>query len=126
MTTMPISKHEKPKKVFNFKYYIISILRRASYRNQTRSEVLRESRVSRNTYVCKQCSKTFTRKEIAVDHIVPIVPISGFDTWDGLIGRLFCPKEGLQVLCKPDHKTKTNAENALRREYNAIQKKSSL
>jgi len=50
------------------------------------------------------------------DHITPIVPVTGFDTWDSTIDRLFCEAEGLQALCVDCHAVKTKAENEERRE----------
>lgn len=59
---------------------------------------------------------------MAVDHIDPVVPITGFlktkgflgYDWDLVIRRLFCEIEGLQVLCKPCHKLKTADERSER------------
>ena len=61
------------------------------------------------------CHKLFPAKSVVVDHIEPVVPVSGFSTWDEVISRMFCPVSGLQVLCKEDHKIKTKEENDLRR-----------
>lgn len=106
------------RKPFNFKSYLISALRRASYRSPIRNEVLKNARQARNSYKCNGCGHTqYTRKEVAVDHIHPIVPITGWDTWDGFISRLFCDVTELQVLCKPCHNYKTKEENKKRREY---------
>lgn len=104
------------KKVFNVKSFAIAVLRRASYRSPTRSQVLKEARRTRNNYVCADCSEVFPRKAVAVDHKEPVVPVTGWDSFDGFICRLFCPSTGLQVLCKPCHKEKTNEENKVRRE----------
>jgi hypothetical protein len=49
------------------------------------------------------------------DHITPIVPVTGFDTWDNTIDRLFCEIEGLQALCVDCHAVKTKEENEERR-----------
>lgn len=65
--------------------------------------------------MCKGCGKYERRMNCQVDHVEPVIPITG---WDGLIGfttRLFCAVEGLQILCKPCHLLKTNAENIQRR-----------
>lgn len=84
---------------------------------KTRSDALRAARVERNTYKCAACQKLFPNKEVRVDHILPVVdPATGFTTWDDYIDRMFCGPEGLQILCKPCHKIKTQAENASRRE----------
>lgn len=67
---------------------------------------------------CHQCGKPFSRKEVQVDHIEPVIPIGmSIDdlTWDTIISRLFCSPENLQVLCKPCHQKKTNEERKLRK-----------
>lgn len=46
-----------------------------------------------------------------MDHIEPVVPESGWDSWDGYIERLFCNEDGYQVICKSCHKKKTASEN---------------
>jgi hypothetical protein len=62
-------------------------------------------------YKCATCNGSFPAKEIQVDHILPVIdPSMGFITWDDVIKRMFCEKEGYQVVCKPCHQTKTNAE----------------
>lgn len=51
-------------------------------------------------YTCAHCGRLFMRKDIAVDHIDPVIPLnSTFTSWDNFIERLFCSKENLQVLC---------------------------
>ena len=102
-------------KTFNFKSYIVAILRRASYRNPQRSEALRRARIARNMYVCNSCGDKKGRKEIAVDHINPVVPVTGWVSFDDFIYRLFCGVDQLQVLCKICHKVKSKAENKERR-----------
>jgi hypothetical protein len=49
-----------------------------------------------------------------VDHIEPIVPVTGWESWDSYIERMFCEKEGLQILCEECHDVKTRAEKKKR------------
>lgn len=112
-----VPKRTGPKKLFDLKSYIKNVLRRASYRHSARSEALRKARIERNTYVCAACKETFPNKEVNVDHINCVVPVTGFTTWDEYIARLFCGVDGLQILCDVDHKIKTQKENAERREH---------
>lgn len=65
---------------------------------------------------CEECHELFPAKDMRADHITPIVPVTGFDTWDSTIERLFCEAEGLQALCVDCHAVKTKAENEERRE----------
>jgi hypothetical protein len=64
-----------------------------------------------------------------VDHIIPVVPETGFptlpngkDDWNTYLERYFCGPEGLQVLCDPCHDIKTGKENKNRKE-NRLTKK---
>lgn len=66
-------------------------------------------------YLCKRCKGIFPLKHVEVNHIIPVIPVTGFDSWDGVIERLFCEETGLEVLCKPCHKEVTKAENEERK-----------
>jgi 5-methylcytosine-specific restriction endonuclease McrA len=54
------------------------------------------------------------------DHIDPVVPLSGFSSWDDIIRRLFVGEDGWQAICVTCHDKKTKEENdkrkALRKE----------
>jgi hypothetical protein len=57
-----------------------------------------------------------------IDHISPVVPITGFGVdkewdWNLFIYNLFCPASGMQVLCESCHKDKTKYENEMRKGY---------
>ena len=67
-------------------------------------------------YQCSNCKEFFPAKQVQVDHIDPVVdPVKGFIDWNTFIDRLLCPKENLQVLCKPCHLIKTKIEKDLRK-----------
>lgn len=68
-------------------------------------------------YKCACCNEEFPLAMIEVDHINPIVPITGFTTWDEVINNLFCEKEDLQAVCKDCHKIKTKAETQERKQF---------
>lgn len=96
--------------------FVISGLRRMSYKIPMRAAALSRARVKRGKYKCEMCGKIVSKSQIAVDHILPIVPVTGWDTFDGYIKRLFCMPEGLSIICKnPCHANKTKEENAQRR-----------
>lgn len=106
------------KRPFNLVSYLRSVLRKASYRHPQRSEAMRQARVAYGTYRCAVCGKNKKPKEVAVDHVTPVVPITGWDSWDGFISRLFCDAEGLQVICRtPCHEEKTKKERELRKKH---------
>jgi hypothetical protein len=60
-------------------------------------------------YQCAECLGWFSDKLIDVDHINECGTLNK-DTAGEFIERLFCEKEGLQVLCKECHKKKTHGE----------------
>ena len=96
-----------------FNSFIKSALRSASQRWPPKYETLNEAcvgkRINSKTgrlakhYKCCKCTQEYPQKEVEVNHIIPVVPLSGFDSWDGVIERLFCEKDGLEVVCKPCH-----------------------
>ena len=66
---------------------------------------------------CEECNDAFAKGDMQADHIDPVVPIKGFDSWDAVIKRMFCEEDGFRVVCKPCHREITDKENKLRREY---------
>lgn len=66
-------------------------------------------------FLCSSCNEWFMRKDIQVDHEVPVIdPVKGFETWEIFSDRLFCDPSNLNVLCKPCHKVKTDEEKRIR------------
>jgi 5-methylcytosine-specific restriction endonuclease McrA len=100
-----------------FKTTLISVLRRFSRFWEPSSIVLKRARIARGMYQCTACSKIVGAKEIKIDHIEPVVPVTGFTNWDDLIGRLFCEESGLQAICKSCHDNKTKEENEKRKRW---------
>lgn len=107
-----------------YQSFIKSALRRASTRwgpvYQARKDAEVGKRINKSTgrmamhFECACCSEAFPAKQVAVDHIDPIIdPAVGFTNWDETIERMFCEAEGLQVLCKECHDAKTKAERAV-------------
>ena len=105
--------------------FIISGLRKTASRWPPKYETLKDAFETRkvnkasgklaNHYKCANCKKLFTTTNVQEDHINPIVdPVVGFVSWDSFVERLFCPAENLQVLCKPCHEIKTQAERKIR------------
>lgn len=70
----------------------------------------------RYEYQCAHCKDWFPEKEVQVDHTVPAGAMKSFDDVGPFARRLlFCSVDDLAVLCKEDHKTKTNQERAARK-----------
>ena len=102
--------------------FIRSALRRAWSRYPVRFDALKSSRRAYsgpNTrqkweFRCSACQKWHMAKEVQVDHITPCGPLNSFDDLPGFVKRLFPEKEGLAILCKPCHKTKTQNERNMK------------
>ena len=66
-------------------------------------------------YLCTVCQDWFMKKDIQVDHEIPVIdPILGFQNWDIFVERLFCDSDNLNILCKTCHKVKTDEEKRIR------------
>jgi hypothetical protein len=87
------------RKKFNAKTRITSALRRIWLWSPMRREAIKRARDNGNK--CEKCSKTDSKLQI--DHIVPVVPLTGFDTWDGYIERLLVDSSGLRCWCEECH-----------------------
>jgi hypothetical protein len=100
--------------------FIKGLLRRGSFHWRARTEAMTAARVERGKYKCATCEDLFGPKEVALDHIQPVVdPKAGFTTWDDYIARLFCAAEGFQVICNSCHDAKTLIEDQMREHYKA-------
>lgn len=65
-------------------------------------------------YRCNGCKEEFVSKDIQLDHIEPVVPITGFTNWDDYINRMYILADKFQTLCKPCHSAKSKKENVAR------------
>lgn len=114
-----------PARKFSF---IKSALRSASQRWPPRYAALHAAFVGKRTnpasgriagfYKCNSCQVDFPAKNVQVNHIEPVIPITGFKSWDDTIERLFCEQSGLEVLCVDCHKAVTKQENLERKVHN--------
>lgn len=112
-----MSKQKKPKKQA-LGTFVRGILRRGSFHWKARNEAMVDARVERGKYLCKMCGELFGPKQVILDHIEPVIdPKKGFTNWDDFINRLYCPKEGFQVLCHACSDAKTITEDALREHF---------
>lgn len=64
--------------------------------------------------ICANCKKTFLKKNLKCDHIIPVVSHKGFESWDIYIARMFPGAEGYQMLCDLCHAEKTARERTAR------------
>jgi 5-methylcytosine-specific restriction endonuclease McrA len=105
--------------------FIMSVLRSGTRRWPPKWEVLEAAKTDKHInpatgrlaqfYRCAECNEEQTSKNMEVDHILPVVPPTGFVSWDNVIERLFCGPENLQVLCVPCHKAKSKEEQQIRK-----------
>jgi 5-methylcytosine-specific restriction endonuclease McrA len=99
-----------------FRSFVISALRRASCRWAPKYSARKGARIGRNQYRCASCSAIVGNKDIAVDHIQPVVdPACGFTTWDDYIARMFVEADGYQAICRSCHAAKTKQEREVRK-----------
>lgn len=90
---------------------IRSALRKLWLYSPERRQALKRNYALGKMYFCNMCA--FPTPQPQIDHIEPVGPSpgsrasNGGETWDGVINRLFCPSEGLQVVCRECHKLKT-------------------
>lgn len=103
-----------------FVSFIKSALRSKSRFWLPSGEVKKEAKRGYGLYECAQCHQIVRAKDTVIDHIEPVVDPyqnpTDFD-WNLFVERLFCEKQGLQLLCKSCHiGGKTTGENNLRRE----------
>lgn len=101
-----------------FKYFVINLLRKGTYRWGPRSEAFKRARIERGLYKCELCGELRKNKDIVADHKEPVVPVTGFTNFDDYIKRMFCSTEGFNIICKNTcHIEKTARENAERKIY---------
>lgn len=74
-------------------------------------------------YKCSICSAIVDRDSIHIDHIKPVIDITGFTTWDDYINSLFCDLDNLQAICHNCHLDKSLKENEKRKKVVATKKK---
>lgn len=80
-------------------------------------------------YRCAHCGGDFPKKQVVVDHIIPIIdPAVGFVSWDTFIDRMLVEKSGFQVLCSnytgSCHYRKTSEEREVANERRRKEKMS--
>ena len=102
-----------------WKSFIKNQLRGATRKWAPIGDCLSNARVKRGFYECADCkehvpntTKTGGKrtKNVFVDHIDPIVPVTGWISWDAGSERRLCEENNLQLLCKACHDSKSKIE----------------
>jgi 5-methylcytosine-specific restriction endonuclease McrA len=116
----PVKPKKRPK--YNQNSQIRSALRRAFSRSPSVQNVKNKARSEHPQYKkdgtlakkpavrfeCALCHKLFMGKDIACDHIIPVIDIEdSFQDWNTFVDRLWCDEENLQMVCS--YKLKYNS-----------------
>lgn len=105
----------KSTKDTRFRSFLMSILRRASRFWNPSNACIEKTKITRGVHICPSCKKACRRKDMKKDHIDPVIPTSGFTSWDDVINRMFIEEDGWQAICTECHDIKTKKENEERK-----------
>ena len=107
-----------------FHNWVLSLLRRGSATFPNRALAYKKAHAGRFKnpktdrlsahYTCASCAGIFPSSQVEADHIEPVIPVTGWESWDDTVSRLFCSVDGYQILCKDCHVLKSAEENKLR------------
>ena len=113
----------------------IQAARKISRWNPARQAVKKAAKIDKALYQCSKCgvlcyegkssitfvsykekyAPTEVRQEFCdIDHKITVVPLEGWDDWNGFYERLECREENLQALCQECHGEKTSKEKKIR------------
>lgn len=113
-----IKKPKKKKAPWNLRTKVTSALRKIWRYSPMRNAVLKRcqtgeyyTRIAKKSkkeyrapyYFCEECLNSPLEK-IDIEHLDPVVALTGFETWDIYIYRLMVSETRLKGLCKPCHK----------------------
>ncbi len=107
-----------------YRSFIVSMLRKSSARWGPRNECKKDARHHKKLpndkgrlvfhSICSACKAIIPETTSSVDHINPVIdPQIGFIDWDTYISRIYCEKEGFQILCSSCHTIKTKGEREI-------------
>ena len=114
-----------------WKSFIKNQLRGATLKWAPIQDCLSAARVKRGFYLCAGCKEHVPNtikqgakrvKNVCIDHIEHVVPVTGWVSWDSCIERMFCEEDKLQLLCKECHDKKSKKEAAERAHHRRIAK----
>lgn len=110
---MATKRARKPK---TWETYLKAQARRIWGWSLERKEVKRRAAVPGGMFRCESCNDSpLKRTEVEIDHVESVENVGVWDGWDNWLNRLFCPAEGLALICKACHTKKTNKDSAERR-----------
>lgn len=114
-----------------YKGFVVSLLRAGTMRWKPKYDAIKRAFVKDGLnpatgrkcklHRCEQCSGLFAQGDMHADHIESVVdPEVGFVSWDTYISRMFAEKEGYRAICHACHNTRSQTDNARRREIKKL------
>ena len=115
------------------KQFIISALRRATFKWPARGAAKKAARVpipgkffkngkQKHGYLCAICGQIFAEKDTRLDHKYPVKKVDADTSWEETLERMIPYEDGWQVLCDPCHNEKTREENEKRKQFRQSKK----
>ncbi len=81
-----------------------------------------DSKKNYDKYVLQFPNDIVNNDGIEMDHIVPVVLVTGWTSWDHFFDSVFCPEENYRALCSSCHKSKSLHENSYRAAHKKAKK----
>lgn len=121
------------------KRMIIGYARRLSSSWEPRQNAKRKAKIAPALHRCSKCGslnyegdsqKTFDKyvqeypndkvnfDGIEMDHVIPVVKVTGWTTWEDFFSSLFCDEDNYRALCHSCHIKKSSNENSHRHRHN--------
>jgi hypothetical protein len=102
-------------KPYNWHTKLVSAVRKVWRHSPTRLKAFKDAADPSNPkhIICAKCNASVHQKLSIAEHLDPVVPVTGFDSWDAYIIRM--QSENIAVFCEACAKEKTKAENAQRK-----------
>ena len=110
----------KKKKKYNYKSKIMSAARRNWLYSPMRKEASNRNKTPDGLHRCERCRRL--TETVAIDHDPPVVPLTGWDSYDMVFERLYCDSDKLFKLCNPCHSKKSAFEATERKKNRALAK----
>lgn len=76
-----------------------------------------ESEKNFQKYVEQFPGEVVNNRGIELDHIKPVISVSGWSTWEDFFNSLFCDEDNYRPLCFICHKRKSTEENRHRQSH---------
>ena len=113
-----------------FRNWILNILRGKSrmwkpiqeVRKAAQRKYVGDNKRRKWIYECSICHSLVPAEELNIHHIVPVVDIEGFTTYEDYINRLFCEADNLIACCVNCHNHIHENDKSIKKEMRDIKK----